>query len=97
MSTRTFRYEEVNIEQITATDLCEEFLSAKNAQTFRVTIFPHEIDEPAEVVEADALYLPSEGRLGIAWGADATWADVDDVESDIEMWLNGGETWDQRN
>jgi hypothetical protein len=35
--------------------------------------------------------------MGIAWGADATWADVDGLESGIEMYLNDGEEWDQRN
>ena len=46
---------------------------------------------------ADALYLPDEGRLGIAWGADATWADVEDLESGIEMWLNDGDAWERAN
>ena len=97
MGKRTFLYEEVGIEQITATDLCEESLGVENAQAFRVTIFPNEYYEHPEAEQADALYLPKEGRLGIAWGADATWADVDDVDSGIEMWLNDGETWEQRN
>jgi len=46
---------------------------------------------------AVALYLPSEGRLGIAWGADADWADVDDLESGIEMWVNDPDEWEARN
>ena len=97
MSKRTFRYESVDIEQITSNDLHEEFLNAKNAQTFLVTIFPDGVDERPRDEHADALYLPAEGRLGIAWGTDATWADVDDVESGIEMWLNNSEAWKQWN
>lgn len=97
MSKHTLRYEAVDIEQITSNDLHEEFLKAKNAQTFRVTMFFHGADEHPTAEHTDALYLPIEGRLGIACGVDATWADVDDVESGIEMWLNDGETWEQRN
>ncbi len=97
MSKRTFHYEEVGIEQLSASDLHEEAQNFPNAQAFRVTIFRDESYERPEVAKADALYLPEEGRMGIAWGADATWADVDDVESGIEMWLNDGETWELRN
>jgi hypothetical protein len=35
------------------------------------------------------------GRLGIAWGADATWADgVESLETGVEMWLNNPEEWE---
>jgi hypothetical protein len=97
MSKRTFRYEAAGLEQLSASDLQEEAQNFPHAQAFRVTIFRDESYEHPEVAKADALYLPEEGRMGIAWGADATWADVDDVESGIEMWLNDGETWEQWN
>ena len=92
MSNCTFRYGAVDIERIASNDFHEGFLNAKNAQTFRVTIFPDGVDECPEIEQADALYLPAEGRLGIAWGADATWVDVHDVESGIEIWHNDRET-----
>lgn len=87
---KKFTYEDIDIEQLTATDLREEAQESRDAQAYRITIIGH-----AE--KADALYDPSSRRLGIAWGADATWADVDDVESGINMWLNDGEEWSRRN
>jgi hypothetical protein len=96
MSKRTFRYEAVGIEQ-TSSDLREEALHMKNPQTFLVTIFSDESYERAFVERADVLYDPESKRMGIAWGTDATWADVDGLESGIEMYLNDGEEWDQRN
>ena len=48
MSKRTFRYESIDVERITSNDLHEEFSNAKNAQTFRVIIFPDRVDECPE-------------------------------------------------
>ena len=44
-----------------------------------------------------ALFFPTIGRLGIASGADATWADVETIESGIEMWLHDPDEWAARN
>ena len=46
---------------------------------------------------ADYLYCPEVQRLGIAWGADATWADVPNLDSGILMWLNDPDAWQQAN
>lgn len=46
---------------------------------------------------ADALYLPDIGRMGIARGADATLADVPDVETGIEWYINDPERWEALN
>jgi hypothetical protein len=97
MSKRTFHYEEIDIDDLGARDLLEEAQNFPNARAFRITIYRNEWYEHPEVTKANALYLPEEGRMGIAWGSDATWADVDDVESGIEMWLNDGETWELLN
>jgi len=46
---------------------------------------------------AEYLWVPSIGRVGIAWGADADWADVPSRDEGIEMWLNDGEQFAARN
>jgi len=35
---------------------------------------------------ADALYLADIGRIGIAWGADADWADADSLAEGIRIY-----------
>ena len=72
-------------------------MGSLHAQLFHIIVYPHGVDEPPSSERADALYLPEVGRLGIAWNSDATWADVDDGESGIEMWINERETWEQWN
>jgi hypothetical protein len=105
MKKRLFRYTEISPAELGSLDLREEAeqitageidgVSAEGMQAFIITILDE--DEHPYAETADALYVPSFGRLGIAWGADATWADVDDVKSGIEMWLNNDEEWARRN
>lgn len=91
---RTFRCEHIPLHRLTATDLREIAAgAAADAEAYRITI--DGADEPAQ-----ALYLHSEDRIGIAWGADATWADVwggAGVEGAIETWLNDPDEWAARN
>lgn len=56
-------------------------------RAYRITIH-------GQVVPAHALWVPVEDRLGIAWGAEATWADTKDLEAGIEMWLNDPDAWE---
>ena len=97
MIKRNYHYEEINVDDLGATDLREEAQNVANAQAFRITIYRNERHEHPEVERAEALYLPEVGRMGIAWGSDATWADVEGVESGIEIWLNDDETWELLN
>ena len=46
---------------------------------------------------AEAMYDPTTGRIGIAWGAPAEWADVDSVEHGIDLWSNDPGEWHARN
>jgi len=49
---------------------------------------------------AEALYVSENHRLGIAWGADADWGDVDgvgDIGPAIDDWLNDRDAWEARN
>lgn len=90
---KTFTYTPKAIGKLTATDLRQEAAAyIGNAQAASITIYDEAGTQP-HAEAAEALYLPAEGRLGIAWGADATWADVRDLESGIEMWLNDDEAW----
>ena len=93
--TRTFQYEEINVDDLTATDLREE--SEEYAQKEAGTQQAYRIFIEDSPEAADALYLPDAGRMGIAWGADATWADVPDVETGIDLYLNDPERWEALN
>jgi hypothetical protein len=93
---KTFRYEEIHPLHLTASDLQSEKKEAPaNALCYYILIYDEDGCLMAE--QAQALYLPTEGRLGIAWGADATWAGVQDIESGVEMWLNDNEAWERTN
>lgn len=88
---RHWHYQLVGRASITSTDLQEEIGKYEGKiQTFKIYIQDH-----AE--QADCVYLPEINRMGIAWGADAQWADVDDIEQGIEMWANQPEEWEKRN
>lgn len=95
---RTYRYEAIPTTQLSATDLrhIAAECDADRVVTEAYAVYVFEDDKPMPN-SANALYLPGEGRLGIAWGADASWADVDDLESGIEMWLNDPDEWESRN
>lgn len=94
---KSFTYTAIALDDLTATDLQQEAAdkSIVNAQAATITIY--KANGMSEAEKAEALYLPDDGRLGIAWGADATWADVKDFLSGVEMWLNDGEAWEAAN
>lgn len=89
---KTFTFNRISVQDLSATDLHSEIVSG--AKAYSIVIYDAAgIERVAEAAEA----LYADGRLGIAWGADATWADVSDVESGIEMWLNDGDAWERAN
>jgi len=90
---RTFTYTQIDVEELVATDLRQEVIQANDND--HVSAYSIRIGDMAE--KAEALYFPMQHRLGIAWGADATWADVETLESGIEMYVNDGEAWNARN
>ncbi len=85
--------DEIDCDLITATDLQREIPVANIENSHDVCCYLINIEGSVE--KAQAVHI--DGRLGIAWGADAAWADVDDVESGIEMWLNNPDEWEKRN
>lgn len=91
---RTFTCAEISPRNLTAPDLRADTAATRRKHAYVITIF---IDGARHATAAEAVYLPKEGRLGIAWGAGATWADVADVASGIEMWLNDGAAWEAAN
>ena len=88
---KTFSYAPIPTRTLTATDLREEVEGVPSANAYSIIIYDAD-GVRREAESAEALY--ADGRLGIAWGAEATWADVRDVESGIEMWLNDDEAWE---
>lgn len=86
---------EIELDQLRATDLCIErdaLLAGNEGQGMQA----YALYVEGHVEAAQALYVPSIGRMGIAWGADATWADVESVENGIEMWRDG-DAWNAHN
>jgi len=88
---KTFTYRQIPPSQLTATDLHAEAATLSYPAAFVITIYEAGF-HTSHAEAAEALY--SDGRLGIAWGADATWADVEDLETGISMWLNDGAAWE---
>ena len=92
---KQFTYQSITRDELTASDLRSEIESYEGPKLVtRIIIFDNGTSLPEH---AEAVYLPDEDRLGIAWGADASWATVHDFSSGIEMWLNDNEAWEQAN
>ena len=91
-SRRTFRLTEMEIADLSAVDLWARAEEITDGHAYLITIFDDTGIHP-EAETAQALF--SYGRLGIAWGADATWADVESLETGVEMWLNNPGEWDR--
>jgi len=94
---RTCTIEPLTPAQLSATDLRAELAQAqrdgKPAEVYSITIW----DATGTVrtpTSPQALYLPGEGRLGVDWGALATWASVTSLEASLELWLNNRDGWD---
>ena len=96
MPKRTFTVKPIKIADLSALDLQGEAEGLNGVQAYRITIYDDKGMNP-EAATAQALSWPEDNRLGIAWGADATWADVESVETGIEMWLNDPEAWEAGN
>ena len=96
MPKRTFTVKPIKIGDLSALDLQGEAGGITGVQAYRITIYDDKGMNP-EAATAQALFWPEDNRLGIAWGADATWADVESVETGIEMWLNDPEAWEAGN
>lgn len=96
LTMRTFTYSPISPADVSATDLRDVLSYGGAVKAYSITIYDATGTRPAPE-SAEAVYAPIDGRLGIAWGGDATWADVRDVESGIEMWLNDGDAWDAAN
>ena len=88
---RTFTATPIPVDQLTATDLRAEAQGRPDAEAYQITIYDGAGEHPHPET-ADALFVA--GRLGLAWGSDATWADVHDVEAGIDMWLNDPGSWE---
>ena len=93
--TRTFRYTwEIDSDSFSSADLreianeCEETEEGHlNWAGYRIEIFDAAGNQTAE--SAEMLTLHTEGRTGIAWGAEADWFDsFGDPDKDIAFWLS---------
>jgi len=81
-----FRIEEINAEDLSATDLHSEWAAA-NASTGPACAYRVWFGDHAE--PGFALYFPDMGRAGVAHGADAQWTDCDSVEDAIDRFISG--------
>ena len=96
MPRQTFTVTAIYIADLGASDLLAEAEEVTDGQAYRITIYDYKGMNP-EAATAEVLFCPEDARLGIAWGADATWADAASIESGIEMWLNDPEEWEAKN
>ena len=109
--TQTFTITAIDVTALTALDLRAEAeawdesvpkrlskngIDSNAPSAYRITIYDDQ-GQPLQHEAVEALFCPTIGRLGIASGADATWADVETIESGIEMWLHDPDEWEARN
>jgi hypothetical protein len=93
---RQFTVTPIALDKLTASDLRKEAMrwSEDTASAYRIIVY--DADGIVALPQAaHALYIA--GRLGIEWGADATWADVPSLQIGIDMWLNHAEEWEAAN
>ena len=83
------------------TDLREEYVDVMAAGDGPVEVaWMSALDDSGFVAPgpgAVALFVPSSGRIGIASGADAQWADCASLEEGIEMYINDPEEFLHQN
>lgn len=91
MAKKTFAIREIDLADLRALDLQEE-AEETTGRAYSITIYDDQGENP-EAETAEAFYCAENNRLGIAWGADATWADVESVEDAGTSILNGIEKW----
>ena len=98
---RTFRLDVKAVNQLNARDL--RAVADDRWQFPLVAYYIDVIDEESfgrvGYGRAEALYSPEDARLGIAWGAEADWGDVDDaldIGPAIDDWLNDRDAWEAR-
>jgi hypothetical protein len=80
---RTYSIEICTVEDLTALDLRR--YAGTPAEAARVTV-------EGQVQRLDVLYVPEDGRAGIADGADADWTDANSLEDAVQRYLGGGMT-----
>lgn len=93
----SYSYERVDSAELRSFDLREECEDAAGpTECYRISLFADRDRQAAE--KAEAVRLIEEGRTGIAWGAQAAWADsFGDIAADIGCWLNDPDEWEARN
>jgi hypothetical protein len=81
-------------------DLCAEAEEAMNAGKQIEAVSISLWDDAGITPKAEAatgLYLPDVGRIGIAWGADADWADAASLNEGVDLWATDSEGYAARN
>lgn len=92
----------IPIDDIHASDLWEEAQIVLGDDGYKPEAFQATASKPDGTPEAqalDVLYVPEVSRIGIAWGADAEWADMhkgDTVESMVTMFLTDHDAYEAR-
>ena len=84
-----------------ATSLNASDLRAEQAENggdaYTVTVYGEDGYAEKSGNSIEALYNAKEGRMGVCAGGDSTWADVNSLESGVEMYLNDADAWEAAN
>lgn len=99
--TSNYTYHQIAAHELSATDLNEELRTNDEAlngpgETYAI-VFYDDHDQCTGGETAEALYFPKIRRLGVAWGAEAAWADVPGLDEGIRMWATDPEAWEAAN
>jgi hypothetical protein len=83
--------------ELSSTDLRDNHTFSEDVQTATVQVADADGSVDGPWLCGEALYLPSAGRIGIAWGADAVWADAESLDDGIRMYMVDPEEFEARN
>jgi hypothetical protein len=107
MTTKLHSLTEITVDKLSACDLRQEAtppgeLAPQSDWTNGMRAYRALAAKPDGTPEAqalDVLHIPATGRIGIAWGSDATWADIhsdETVDALVEMYLGDSESFEAR-
>lgn len=98
--TRTISIRRIEVDELSASSLREAAETQPDSRAYRAAVYDEDDNQAAESIQA--VMLRTERRVGIAWGADAEWGDLetltdDEVATAIEEYLNDEDAWAGRN
>ena len=96
-TTSDYTISPIDAATLSAGDLRDEVANNPNDPVECVVINFYSADGLQRSDTAEGVYFPGVGRMGIAWGANASWADATSLEAGVAMWATDQDAWEAAN